>query len=240
MKAVILAGGKGRRLAPYTTTLPKPLLPVGEMPILEILLLQLKFFGIKDISLCVGYLGSLIQAYFGKGERYGMNIEYSFENQPLGTAGPLKLVEGLSEPFLVMNGDLLTTINFRGLIDYHLQHGEKATISLAERHVKLDFGVIEYDQDGNLIDYQEKPVTRFFVSMGVYVFHPAVLNFIERGTKLDLPDLVLNLKRAGTVVKTYIPACQWLDIGRPEDYEEANRMMDQDKHVFLRDTVRET
>jgi NDP-mannose synthase len=209
------------------------------MPILEILLIQLKFFGIKDISLCVGYLGSLIQAYFGKGERYGMNIEYSFENQPLGTAGPLSLVEGLTEPFLVMNGDLLTTINFRDLIDYHLRHGEKATISLAERHVKLDFGVIEYDQDANLIDYQEKPVTRVFVSMGVYVFHPSVLNFIERGTKLDLPDLVLNLKRAGTLVKTYIPACQWLDIGRPEDYDEANRMMDKDKRVFLRDTVRE-
>ena len=235
MKAVILAGGKGRRLAPYTTTLPKPLLPVGEMPILEILLLQLKFFGIKDISICVGYLGSLIQAYFGKGERYGMNIEYSFESQPLGTAGPLKLVEGLSEPFLVMNGDLLTTINFRDLIDYHFKHGQKATISLAERNVKIDFGVIEYDHNGSLIDYKEKPETRFFVSMGVYVFHPAVLDFIERGTKLDLPDLILKMNRAGEVVKTYIPACHWLDIGRPEDYEEANRIMDKDKGVFLRD-----
>jgi len=235
VKAVILAGGKGRRLAPYTTTLPKPLLPVGEMPILEILLLQLKFFGIKDISICVGYLGSLIQAYFGKGERYGMNIEYSFESQPLGTAGPLKLVEGLSEPFLVMNGDLLTTINFRDLIDYHFQHGQKATISLAERNVKIDFGVIEYDHNGSLIDYKEKPETRFFVSMGVYVFHPAVLNFIERETKLDLPYLILKMHRAGDDVKTYIPACQWLDIGRPEDYEEANRIMDKDKGVFLRD-----
>ena len=237
MKAVILAGGKGRRLAPYTTTLPKPLLPVGEMPILEILLMQLKSFGITDISLCVGYLGSLIQAYFGQGERYGMNIEYSFESQPLGTAGPLKLVEGLTEPFLVMNGDLLTTSNFRDLIDYHLQHGQKATIALAERRVKLDFGVIEYDQNGNLIDYKEKPETRVFVSMGLYVFHPAVLHFIERGTKLDLPDLILKMTRAGTGVKTYIPACQWLDIGRPEDYEEANRMMDKDKRVFLRNAV---
>ena len=235
MKAVILAGGKGRRLAPYTTTLPKPLLPVGEMPILEILLIQLKSFGITDISLCVGYLGSLIQAYFGKGERYGMNIEYTFESQPLGTAGPLKLVERLTEPFLVLNGDLLTTINFRGLIDYHFQHGQKATISLAERNVKIDFGVIEYDHNGSLIDYKEKPETRFFVSMGVYVFHPAVLNFIERGTRLDLPDLILKMNRAGEVVKTYIPACQWLDIGRPEDYEEANRIMDKEKGVFLRD-----
>jgi len=237
VKAVILAGGKGRRLAPYTTTLPKPLLPVGEMPILEILLMQLKSFGIRDISICVGYLGSLIQAYFGKGDRYGMNIDYSFESQPLGTAGPLKLVEGLSEPFLAMNGDLLTTINFRHLIQYHLQHGQKATISLAERNVKIDFGVVEYGQDGSLLDYREKPETRVFVSMGVYVFHPAVLNFIERGTKLDLPDLILKMKGAGEVVKTYIPACRWLDIGRPEDYEEANRIMDKEKHVFLRDAV---
>jgi NDP-mannose synthase len=240
MKAVILAGGKGRRLAPYTTTIPKPLLPVGEMPILEILLLQLKSFGILDISLCVGYLGSLIQAYFGKGERYGMNIEYSFESQPLGTAGPLKLVEGLSEPFLVLNGDLLTTMNFRDFIDYHFKHGQKASISLAERRVKLDFGVIEYDQSGNLLDYKEKPETQVFVSMGVYVFHPAVLDFIERGTQLDLPDLILKMKRAGMLVKTYIPTCQWLDIGRPDDYQEANRMMDKEKRVFLRDAMRET
>jgi NDP-sugar pyrophosphorylase family protein len=239
VKAVILAGGKGRRLAPYTTVLPKPLLPVGEMPILEILLLQLKSFGIEDISLCVGYLGSLIQAYFGKGERYGINIEYSFESQPLGTAGPLKLVEGLSEPFLVMNGDLLTTINFREFIQYHLQHGQKATVSLAERIVRSDFGVVEYDQDGSLLNYREKPETRFFVSMGVYIFHPGVLKFIERGAKLDLPDLVLKMKQAGEVVKTYIPTCQWLDIGRPEDYDEANRIMDKDKRIFLGSAVRE-
>ncbi len=134
-----------------------------------------------------------------------------------------------------MNGDLLTTINFRDLIDYHFQHGQKATISLAERNVKIDFGVIEHDHNGSLIDYKEKPETRFFVSMGVYVFHPAVLNFIERGTKLDLPDLILKMHRAGEVVKTYIPACHWLDIGRPEDYEEANRIMDKEKGVFLRD-----
>jgi len=235
VRAVILAGGKGRRLAPYTTSFPKPLLPVGDVPILEVLLMQLKSFGITDIALCVGYLGSLIQAYFGKGERYGMSIEYSFESQALGTAGPLKLVEGLNEPFLVMNGDLLTTINFRDLIAFHQQHGQKATISLAERNVKIDFGVIEYDENGSLTDYKEKPTTQVFVSMGVYMFHPAVLDFIERDTKLDLPDLILKMRRAGQAVKTYIPRCRWLDIGRPEDYEEANRIMDTERRTFLPD-----
>src|SRR5262249_15511455 len=134
MKAVILAGGKGTRLAPYTTVFPKPLMPVGDMPILEIMIRQLRHRGITELILCVGYLGALLEAYFGNGEKLGVNISYSYESEPLGTAGPIGLIGGLDETFFVMNGDLLTTIDFSAMLRFHRDHGRIATIGLADKH----------------------------------------------------------------------------------------------------------
>jgi NDP-sugar pyrophosphorylase family protein len=232
MKAVILAGGKGQRLAPYTSVLPKPLLPVGDMPILEIMIRQLRAHGIDDIVLSVGYLGALLQTYFGDGEKIGVKIRYSYEQEPLGTAGPIGLVEGLDEPFFVMNGDLLTTIDYSAMMAEHRRHGQLATIGVARKPVKIDLGVIHINDDGTLKDYIEKPVLNYLVSMGIYVFNPAVLQHIPAG-KLDLPDLVLKLKSIGERVMTFDSACQWLDIGRPEDYAMANEILENNRDAFL-------
>ena len=232
-QAVILAGGKGERLAPYTTVLPKPLLPVGDLPILEIVIRQLKSHGITEIIICVGYLGSLLQAYFGNGEKWGVNITYSFESQPLGTAGPLALIQGLTGPFLMMNGDLLTTIDYSDMIRAHQKSGRMATIGLAKKTVKIDLGVIESHTDGTLKNYIEKPVLDYLVSMGIYVFNPEVLNFVPRGVRLDLPNLILNLVAAGQPVQTYHRDYLWLDIGRHEDYAAATEAFTTRKAEFL-------
>ena len=168
MQALILAGGKGTRLRPYTTVLPKPLMPIGDYPVLEIILRQLKRAGINEIILAVGYMSQLFQAFFQDGERYGLRISYSFEDQPLGTAGPIALaLEQLDDDFLVMNGDLLTTLNYQNLLSFHKSKRAAATIGLYQREVKVDFGVIKSDEENRLVQYVEKPIYNFSVSMGV-------------------------------------------------------------------------
>lgn len=170
MKAVILAGGRGRRLQPYTTIIPKPLMPIGDLPILEIILRQLKSYGIDEVILAVGYMAQLFQAFFQNGERYNLKISYSFESEPLGTAGPLtNIIDTLSENFIVMNGDLLTTLNYQNLLNFHVAHEAAATIGLYQRDVKIDFGVIEVTEDQQLSQYIEKPTINYKVSMGVNV-----------------------------------------------------------------------
>src|SRR4051794_25195563 len=181
MKAVVLAGGRGTRLAPYTNVLPKPLMPVGDMPILEILLRQLKVYGVSDVVIAVGYLASLIQAYVGDGSRFGLNVTYSMETTPLGTAGPLKLVEGLNDTFLIMNGDLLTSLNMGELIQFHQQSGGLATISTVIRHKQSTLGGIGADEDFNGESYTEKPSYDFRVSMGISVLEPEILKYIPNG-----------------------------------------------------------
>jgi len=233
MRAVILAGGKGRRLYPYTTILPKPLMPIGEMPILEVVIRQLEYYGIKNITLSVGHLANLIQAFFKNGEQFNVNIDYSIEDFPLGTAGPLKLVNNLQDTFIVMNGDILTTLNFEKLYEYHKKSGSIATISIYPREVKIDFGVIEYT--GNLLtDYIEKPKYDFSVSMGIYVFEPDALKYIAKGEYLDINDLILNMKNNGEQVSCYREDCFWLDIGRKDDYEVAVRKFEEMKSEFLK------
>lgn len=222
MKAVILAGGKGSRLAPYTKVLPKPLMPIGEdMPILEILLRQLKRWDIDDVILAVGYSAGLLHAFFQHGERLGLNLSYSFEDQPLGTAGPLSLISGLDETFLVANGDVLTTLRFPDLIEYHRRQGAAATIASYVKKVRIDLGVIVADSDTAITDYVEKPTYEFLVSMGIYVFEPRVLSYIEYCERLDFPELVLRLINAGERVMSYRFAGYWADLGRVEDYEKA-------------------
>lgn len=220
MRAVILAGGKGTRLAPYTTVLPKPLMPIGDMPILEIVIRQLARHGFRDITLAVGHLAELLMAYCGNGEKFGIKIDYSREEEPLGTAGPIALVPDLNEPFLVMNGDLLSTLDYSALWKYHKERGAIATLASYRREVKIDLGVIE-SEDGWVKDYIEKPTYHYAVSTGIYIFEPEVLQYIERGKKLDLPELVLRLMKQGKKVNVYNFDGYWLDIGRHDDYETA-------------------
>lgn len=233
MKAVILAGGKGTRLAPYTTVFPKPLMPVGDMPILEITIRQLKSHGITEIVLCVGHMASLMQAYFGNGERLGVSISYSFEDQPLGTAGPLSLVPGLDSTFIVTNGDLLTTIDYSKMVRFHRGHGGPGTIGLADKDVKIDLGVIKTGTNGAVTDYIEKPVINYKVSMGIYVFEPAALTHIPHNSRFDLPDLVKALMKAGTPPAGFDSKCRWLDIGRVDDYAVATETFERDRALYL-------
>jgi NDP-mannose synthase len=221
MRAIILAGGKGVRLAPVTEVIPKPLVPIGGKPIMEIVIRQLQRHGFNRITLAVGYMADLIRAYFGDGAKFGVKIDYSYEPHPLGTAGPLALINGLDKTFLVMNADVLTNINFEELIRYHQAQNGVATIGAYERESRIDLGVIIKDGGRRIVDYIEKPTMRHLVSMGVYVFEPQVLEFINGQGYLDFPDLVKLLLKADLPVNFYPFAGYWLDIGRHEDYAKA-------------------
>jgi NDP-mannose synthase len=222
---VILAGGKGSRLGPYTTVLPKPLLPVGDRAILDVVVHQLRDCGFGEITLAVGYLAHLVRAVMGDGSRHGVSIGYSEETEPLGTVGPLAEIEELDDSFLVMNGDVLTALDYAELMDVHREAGNVLTIASHRRVVRTEYGVLHVDSDARhtqrVTGYEEKPEIPYIVSMGVYVLEPRALDFIERGTYLDLPDLVLKLLDAGEPVGAYLYEGYWLDIGRHEDYEKA-------------------
>jgi NDP-sugar pyrophosphorylase family protein len=233
MKAVILAGGRGTRLAPYTTILPKPLMPVGDKPILDIVISQLRHYGFSDITLAVGYLSELLMAYFGDGSRFGVSIRYSHEDQPLGTAGPIALVDDLSEPFLVMNGDILTALDFGDLMAYHRNNAAIATIATYPRSVKIDLGVIESDEQARLTRYIEKPTQHYRVSMGIYIFDPRIRAHIPRNQRLDLPDLLMDMLAKREAVQCYVYDGYWLDIGRVDDYQQAVEDFEQHRAEFL-------
>ncbi len=222
MRAVILAGGKGTRLAPLTEVIPKPLVPIGGKPILEIVIRQLQQCGFGRITLAVGYMADLIQAYFHDGSKWGVKLDYSFESSPLGTAGPLALIDGLDETFLVMNADVLTNLDYRELIGFHKNHKALATIGAYQRKVTIDLGVIINNGDHRVQDYVEKPTTTHLVSMGVYIFEPGVLQFIKAQDYLDFPDLVKILLKKEKQVNYYPFKGYWLDIGRHDDYQKAS------------------
>ena len=232
-RAVILAGGKGSRLYPYTTVFPKPLMPLQEKPILEIVLHQLKQAGVVHVTLAVGYLAELIQAYFGKGDRLGITIDYSRESEPLGTAGPLRLIEELESDFLVMNGDILCTLDYADMFRFHQSHGQLATVGTYRKEVRIDLGVLELDAADQIMDYIEKPVLYYQVSMGVYCFRPEVLQYIPADQRFDLPDLIKQLIEKEQVPQAYRFQGQWLDIGRHEDYAEAQQIFQDHSEVFL-------
>jgi NDP-sugar pyrophosphorylase family protein len=234
-RAVVLAGGRGTRLAPYTTVLPKPLMPVGDMPILEILVRQLHRAGIRRITLAVGHLAALLEAYFGDGARFGVSLDYSYEDEPVGTAGPLALVGGLDQTFLVMNGDLLTTIDFEELLRTHRARGAMVTVGLFEKEVQLGLGIVESDPSGRVTNYVEKPTLTYDVSVGIYAMEPAALEHIEPGERLDLPDLVLRLIAAGADVHAYRFSGTWFDIGRPDDYAAASEHFERQRDELLPD-----
>lgn len=223
MKAVILAGGLGTRLRPYTTVFPKPLMPIGDSPILEIIIRQLKARGFDEITLAVGHLAELIMAFFNNGSKYGIKIDYSREEKKLGTAGGLGLLKNkLEDDFLVMNGDVLTSLDFSEFLAFHKRSGSKASIALNRRHVDIDFGVVELDSDRKLSGYIEKPRMDYLVSMGVYAFNESILKYIPANEYLDIPDLMKRLLAEGETINGYIHEGYWLDIGRPDDYDKAN------------------
>ena len=223
MKAIILAGGKGTRLKPYTTIIPKPLVPLGNKAILEILIGRLKKYGITDLTLCVNHLSNLIMAYFGNGKKWGVDIKYSLEHEFLSTVAPIKLIKDLPENFLVMNGDLLTDLDFIELYNYHLENESLITVATYKRTAKVDFGVIEIDKNKNIaVEFVEKPEYELNVSMGVYVFNKKVLNFVPDKQPFGFDDLMQVLIAKNKNIKIYFYDGYWLDIGRPEDYEKAN------------------
>lgn len=234
MKAVILSGGKGKRLSPYTTVIPKPLMPVGQMPILEILIRRLKIFGIEEITLCVGYLCNLIQAYFGDGHQWGVHLTYSREDVPLGTAGPIKLLN-LNEEVIVMNGDLLTTFDFNEFITQHQNQNSELSIAAYQKDVQIDLGILKFSQD-KLIDYIEKPVLNHWVSMGIYILSPCVLELIP-AEYFDLPDLVRLAIAKKKAISVYREPCIWLDIGRKDDYDFANEKYGDKVEIFYERAV---
>ncbi len=232
MKAVILAGGKGTRLRPFTSVLPKPLMPIGDYPILEILIRQLKHYGITEIIIAVGYLAPLIETYCKNGERWGVSITYSHELEPLGTAGPLSLLGEVDETLLVLNGDLLTDLNFNHMVQFHKQQQATVTVGMFERPVEMSLGILKTDANNNITDYIEKPTIQYDVSMGIYLLEPSVMELLPHSEYCDFPDLILKLVKTEEKVIGYKGASTWLDIGRPDDYQLAIDQFDQLKDLF--------
>jgi NDP-sugar pyrophosphorylase family protein len=210
-------------------------MPVGDMPVLEILVRQLRRAGIVRITLAVGHLAALLEAYFGDGSHLGVSLDYSCEDEPVGTAGPLALVSDLDQTFLVMNGDLLTTIDFEALLRTHRASGATVTVGVFEKQVPIDLGIVETDAGGLVMNYIEKPTLTYDVSIGIYAMEPSVLAHIERGERLDLPDLVLRLVAAGADVRAYRFSGTWFDIGSPDDYAAASEHFERRREELLPD-----
>jgi len=220
-RAVILAGGRGTRLHPFTIALPKPLVPVGDQPILEIVIRQLIAHGFSHITLAVNHQAEIIRAYFGDGGRWKVKIDYSMENKPLSTMAPLRLIPDLPDDFLVMNGDVLTDLAFDRFLDEHSRGKQLFTISAAAREQTIDYGVLQMGTDGYLSGFEEKPKTPYCVSMGVYCVNKKVLDLIPQGEAFGFDQLMLKMIADRERVRVVVHDGYWLDIGRPDDYQKA-------------------
>ena len=217
-RAIILAGGKGTRLRPYTVVLPKPLMPIGDYSILEVIIRQLVFYKFTQITLAVNFHADIFKAFFGNGAKWGTKIDYSLETVPLGTMGPLGIMKNLPENFLVMNGDVLTDINFQNIFKRHVKNRNIFTIPTHIRTQKVDYGVLELSKTGKLTGFKEKPELKYNVSMGVYIANKSILKYITRGKPYGFDDLVLALIKAKKYPAVIPYHGNWLDIGRPDDY----------------------
>jgi len=234
-RAIILAGGLGTRLRPYTVVLPKPLMPVGEYSILEVIIRQLVRYKFNHITLAVNHQAEIIKALFQNGERLGIKIDYSLEKKRLGTMGPLKLIHDLPENFLIMNGDVLTDLNFENFYKDHIENNRNFTISSKCRNEKIDYGVLEIDNNSFLKNFKEKPSVEFEVSMGIYMMHRSTLNFIPDDSYYGFDNLMLDLLKAKKEVKVKKHNGYWLDIGRPDEYIKATEEFEDKKSIFLDD-----
>jgi len=220
MEAVILAGGKGSRLMPHTVETPKPMVPVGGRPIIEILLSRFQKAGVTKAHLAVNHLAEQIEAHLGDGSKLGLTIDYSKEDQPLSTVGPIKLIPNLPDNFIVANGDVLTDLNVKELFDFHLERGAELTVATFHREDRIDYGVLITDFDNAVTGFIEKPTYSLQVSMGIYVFSKSILDVVPEGKPFGFDELVLEMFRQERKVMSYRYTGYWRDIGRPEDYAQ--------------------
>jgi NDP-mannose synthase len=235
-KVVILAGGKGARLKPYTSVLPKPLMPLGDRAILEVVIRQLAHQGFVDITLSVGHLAHVIEAVFRDGREHSVELTYVREDAPLGTAGSLRLVRNLDDTFLMLNGDLVTTFDFRELVTAHRAGGQLLTIATTNRRVNMDYGILTVEpgkRTSHVVGFTEKPTIDVTVSMGIYALEPAALSFIPPNGYFDFPDLVQNLLRANAPIGAFSYDGLWLDIGRHDDYDRAISLVEDGKLALI-------
>jgi len=234
MRAIILAGGEGTRLRPYTYSLPKPLMPIGgEIPILGIILKQLRNHGFKEVTITVNYLAEIIQAFFGDGGEWGLKIDYSLEKKPLGTVGPLTLINNLPETFLVMNGDLLTDFNYRKFYEWHKNEENDISVATFKRMSQNDSGVLLYDDEFNIFDFIEKPIEYRNISMGIYILNKSVIENLPKNEKIGFDQLIINAINNKLKIKAFIHDSYWLDIGCNSDYRKANEYFLKNRHQFL-------
>ncbi len=229
--AVILAGGRGTRLRPYTIAMPKPLVPVGDKPILEIIIIGLVKQGFEKVIITVNHQADIIMAYFGDGSKWGISIEYSLEKEPLGTMGPLKLLKNLPENFLVMNGDVLTDMDYSVFLEEHIRSEKIFTIASYKRIQKIDYGVLEV-KNSTLAGFREKPETQFVVSMGVYAVSKEIMHYIPDNQFFGFDMLMLALLNEDMEIRVHEHEGYWLDIGRPEDYQQAVEDIESGKIVY--------
>lgn len=223
MRAILLAGGLGTRLKPYTTLVPKPLVPIGgEVSILEIVIRQLVRDGFTHATIALGHLADLMMAFLGDGSRWGIKIDFATEREPLGTIGPLTLIPDLPEHFLVMNGDVLTDFDYGAFYRAHVARGNTVSVASFKRDTKIDFGVLRYDGEGKLTHFEEKPVYDFDVSMGIYCISRRAIETLPRGKKYGFDQLMVDGLAAGSDIRIAPYDGLWLDIGRPDDYDYVN------------------
>jgi NDP-sugar pyrophosphorylase family protein len=234
MRAAIVAGGQGTRLRPYTTILPKALLPIGQRPVIEHILRRLHEGGIGTVDRCVGNLGELIRVYLTEATDLDKRLElrWQWETEPLGTAGALRTLPAVTEPLLVMNGDVLTTLDFQDLLRAHRDSGAVLTVATQERSVDIPYGVIDANAQERIVDYHEKPVRGYRVSMGVYVFEPRALDYLPDSGACQFPDLVVSLLTAGEHVNAFPSQAPWFDIGTVTEYEAAVRYFEANQGEF--------
>ena len=225
MKAIILAGGKGRRLKPFTTTIPKPLFPIGEKPILQVIIEQLNDFGVEEHIISLGFLGELIKAVMGDGEKYNTKISYVTEETPLGTAGAISLLPELNDDYIFMNGDILSTIDFAEAYNDHKKSKALMTICTFEKTTVSSLGVLDININGEVENYLEKPELKQIISSGIYILNPKIKDYIPKDTFFDLPDLVKRLIAENKKINTYAIKGDWFDIGTPSDLEKAEQYL---------------
>ena len=232
-RAIVLAGGVGTRLKPYTVVLPKPLMPIGDYPILEVIVRQLVHQGFTHITLAVNHQAEILRAFFGNGKKWGVRIDYSLETKPMSTVAPLSLISDLPENFLLMNGDLLTDFDLSSFLERHVDCGRLFTIAAARRLQLIDYGVLNIDSSHRLTGFSEKPQMEYLVSMGVYAVNRRILQFVPPDSKYGFDDLMKDLLSKDEPVTVEPYEGYWLDIGRPDDYVRAVEEFEQRRQRFL-------
>jgi len=236
MHAVILAGGLGTRLRPFSVTIPKPLLPLGDKPIIDIILTQLSYRKFTRVTVLLGHMSSLFQAFLGDGSKWGLSLEYVVEEVPLGTAGALRLIQDPAENFLVVNGDTLTTLDFGRMLSSHGECAALASIFCARIEEFVDYGVVEFDGDRRLMAYKEKPTSTYYVSTGVYALRREILRFDSGEGRLDMPDLFKRAMKEGGAINCHIEDdAYWRDIGRFDHFDAASKDFQENRSRFILD-----